>query len=109
MSSGVETAACHHVVFREVNERICELTRLFNETGFNLLICECSDPVCAEALEITPEEYEAVRANPACFVVQRGHELPKVERVVDGNGRYIVVEKFGAAAEGATADPPRRQ
>jgi hypothetical protein len=109
VSSGVETAACHQVVFREVNERICELTGLFNETGFNLLICECSDPVCAEALEITREEYEAVRANPACFVVQRGHELPKVERVVDGNGRYIVVERFGAAAEGATADPPRRQ
>lgn len=109
MSSGVETAARHQVVFREVNERISELTGLFNEIGFNLLICECGDPACAEALEITPKEYEAVRANPARFLVQRGHELPELERVVDGNGRYLVVEKFAAAPEIATADPPRQQ
>lgn len=99
MSSGVETAARNQVVFREVNQRMAELTRLFNKTGFSLMICECSDPACAESLEITPEEYEAVRANPARFVVRQGHELLEVERVVDGNGRYLVVEKRGAAAE----------
>lgn len=45
--------------------------------------------------------------NPARFIVLRGHELPEVERVVDGNGRYIVVEKFGDAAEVAAATAPR--
>jgi hypothetical protein len=44
---GVEKAARNQVVFREVNERIAELTGLFNETGVNLFICECSDPACA--------------------------------------------------------------
>ena len=108
MSSAVETAARHQVVFREVNERIAELTGLLNEIGFNLMICECSDPSCAESLEITPAEYEAVRANPARFVVRRGHELSEVERVVDGNGRYLVVEKIGAAAEIASAGASSR-
>lgn len=108
MSSSVEIAARHQVVFREVNERIAELTGLVNETGFNLLICECSNPACAESLQITPEEYEAVRASPARFVVIDGHQLPEVERVVEGNDRYIVVEKVGEAAQIAAAEDPRR-
>ena len=108
MSSAVETAARHQVVFREVNERIAELTGLLNEPGVNLLICECSDPACAESLEITAEEYEAVRTAPARFVVLHGHQVPEVERVVEGNGRYLVVEKLGVAAEIASADRPRR-
>jgi hypothetical protein len=109
VSSAVETAARHQVVFREVNERIAERTGLLNETGFNLLICECSDLACAEALEITREEYEAVRADPARFVVLDGHQMPEVERVVGGNGRYVVVEKIGAAAEIAHAGDARRR
>jgi hypothetical protein len=107
MSSAVETAARHQVLFREVNERIAELTGLLNETGFNLLICECSDPACAGSIEITLAEYEAVRADPARFVILDGHQLPEVERVVADKGRYLVVEKLGAAAEIAQAGAAR--
>jgi len=107
LSSRIEKAARNQVVFREVNERIAELTGLLNETGVNLFICECSDPGCAEALEVTQQEYRAVRADPARFIVRHGHELPEVERVVDGNGRYLVVEKIGAAAEIVLAGAPR--
>lgn len=85
--------AGHQVVFREVNERIAELTGLLNETGFNLLICECGNVGCAEPVEITTEEYEAVRAaQPPRFVVLDGHQIPDVERVVASTGRYLVVE-----------------
>ena len=99
MSSSGETAACNEVLFREVNERIAEMTRRLNETGFNLLICECSNPNCAESLEITAQEYEAVRAHPARFIIVNGDQTPEVERVVGGGDRYLVVEKTGAAAE----------
>ena len=105
MSSAVESAARHQVVFREVNERIAGLTGLRNEIGFTMLVCECSDPECAESIEITLEEYEAVRAHPGRFVVRSGHQLPGLERVVERNGRYLVVEKLGNAAEGYA---PRR-
>jgi hypothetical protein len=106
--AALEKAARNQVVFREVNERIAELTGLMNETGFNLFICECSDPGCAESLEITTGEYEAVRRDGARFVIVNGHELPEVERVVDGNGRFIVVEKTGHAAEIALANAAPR-
>ncbi len=108
VSSAGETAARQQVVFREVNERIAELTGLLNETGVNLMICECSDPTCAESLEITIEEYETVRADPSRFVVQHGHQVPAGERIVHDNGRYLVIEKVGVAAEIAKAGDPRR-
>jgi hypothetical protein len=106
--AAVEKAARNQVVFREVNERIAELTGLLNATGFNLFICECSDPGCAESLEITSGEYEAVRADGARFVIANGHETPEVEQVVDGNRRFIVVENTGAAAEIAHANAAPR-
>lgn len=106
MSNAVEAAARNQVVFREVNQRIAELSALRNDLGFNLLICECSDPACAVALEVTYAEYEAVRADPRRFVVLAGHEIPTIERIVDGNARFLVVEKVGAAAEVAEAGLP---
>jgi hypothetical protein len=94
-----DKAARNQAVFREVNERIAELTRLLNDTGFSLFICECSDPACAEALEMTADEYHAVRSDPCRFVVRNGHQISELERVVDGNGRFVIVEKYGRAAE----------
>lgn len=93
-----EDKARRQVVFREVNEHIAELNSGWSETGVSLFVCECSIPECSEALEITPEEYEKVRADGARFVVLAGHQLREVERVVENNDRFLVVEKFGAAA-----------
>ncbi len=107
VASTVEQNARNQVVFREVNEHIAELTTLASETDVNLFICECSDTACAESLEITAAEYERVRADGAQFVVVRGHELPEIERVVDGTDRFLVVEKLGTAASIARDSDPR--
>lgn len=106
-SDSVKQAARHQALFREVNENIAQLTRLANETGYSLFICECSDTDCAESLELTPAEYEAVRARGTRFIVLPGHQLEAVERVVEGNGRFLVVEKFGQAAAVVDAADPR--
>jgi hypothetical protein len=37
-----------------------------------------------------------------------GHELDALERVIDGNRRFLVVEKVGQAAEIANGHIPRR-
>ncbi len=103
-----EDKARSQVVFREVNEHIAELSGDWGETGVGLFVCECSDPACAEALEISPAEYERVRADGARFLVVAGHQLPEVERVVEGNDRFLVVEKFGAAAMVARDSDPRQ-
>lgn len=108
MASGVEQLAGHQVVFREVNEQIAKLTGLFVASGYALFICECSDPDCPESLEITGTEYEAVRVEGTRFVITPGHQQAGIERVVDGNGRFLVVEKIGQAGEIANAGNPRR-
>jgi len=102
VTSSVERAARNQVLFREVNERIAELTTLDRVRDMHLLICECSDEACAESLEVALAEYEAVRAHSDRFVVARGHELLAIERVVDANPRFVVVEKFGTAGEVAS-------
>jgi hypothetical protein len=98
--------ARNQVVFREVNEHIAALSGAGAQTSVSLFICECSDPECAEALEVTLAEYERVRADGARFVVCAGHQIAEIERVVGGNGRFLVVEKIGPAGTIArTADP----
>jgi hypothetical protein len=103
-----EQAVRGQVLFRAVNERIAELTDLGAGLGVNLFICECGNDVCAESLEIRAAEYEAVREHGERFVVLAGHESSELEHVVDGNDRFLVVQKDGAAAELAIAGDPRR-
>ena len=43
-----ERPARSQVLFREVNERIAELSMPLEGVGMNLLVCECSDVGCAE-------------------------------------------------------------
>ena len=107
MASTVAEAARRQVMFREVNEQIAKLTGPFSETDYKLLVCECSNPACAESLEISAVEYEGVRTEGARFVVVPGHERDEVERVVNGNSHYLVVEKLGQAAAIAHGDNPR--
>jgi hypothetical protein len=93
--STADERARRQTAFREVNQTLADLTGRLAEIGYQLFICECSNSGCAESLELTPEEYAAVRAYPTRFVVSPGHQLPGVERVVEGNGRFLVVEKTG--------------
>lgn len=95
--------------FREVNERIEEVSDRFGPSAEPLLIvCECGHPGCHEMIEVTAAEYEALRESPVRFAVAAGHELPAVERVVAGNERFVTVEKFGTGGRTATALDPRR-
>jgi recombinational DNA repair protein RecR len=103
-----EQKARRQALFREVNEHIAELTESVSEIDVNLLICECCNPACAETVEITPEDYERVRADGARFVVLPGHQLPEVERVLETSGRFLVVEKIGPAGTIARASDPRQ-
>jgi hypothetical protein len=50
-------------------------------------------------------EYEAVRSSAKRFLVARGHELPEVERVVEDNERFCIVEKTMETEFMAETDP----
>jgi hypothetical protein len=89
-----ETAATPEILFREVNERIAELTEAFMEGGAKLFVCECGRLDCSEPLELTLDEFEAIRDHASRFVVVPGHELEGQELVVEWTSRFVVVEKL---------------
>jgi len=89
--------ARNEAVFREVNDRIREVSAHWAAADAVAFVCECSLADCVEALTLTLEEYEAIRVDPTWFVVAPGHVVPESERLVrTEGGRYSVVEKSAA-------------
>lgn len=80
-------------LFRNVNEGIREASsRLHAEVGE--FICECGDATCTEHVRVPLEEYERVRGHPTRFVVRPGHAKGPIERVVEQERHYTVIEKL---------------
>ena len=93
MDARAERAGKNEAVFREVNERISDLTRE-NAAEF---LCECATKTCTETLQMTRAEYENVRSVPTDFAVLPGHEVPDLEEVVERNDAFLVVRKKAGA------------
>jgi hypothetical protein len=55
--------------------------------------CECDDPTCNRAIELSIADYEHAVAPPSQFVVAPGHQDPAVEEVVEAHDAYLVVSK----------------
>jgi hypothetical protein len=102
MSSSLERLARNQALFREVNERINEISDENDRIEF---LCECSDTACIETVALRISVYEEVRANPIRFVIKPGHEIEAIERVVAEDGGYAVVEKHKAEADLIDMDP----
>ena len=83
--------------FRAVNEGIAEALERFESTEAEFL-CECGDPHCTHRIEVSLDDYEAVREHPTRFLVRRGHVVPEVEEVVRRRRRYAIVEKVDRIA-----------
>ena len=93
---------------REVNERIEELSEDFELLDEMEIMCECGYDSCNERIVLSEAQYEALRRIPTHFAVLAGHEIPRVERVVERDSGFIVVEKIGASAIVAVKLDPRR-
>jgi hypothetical protein len=106
-----ERRARNEALFREVNERIAELSaERENESeqeGSLELVCECGRDDCTELLEVSRAEYEAVRTDPRRFLVIPGHEHTDIARVLERNSGFSVVEKLEEAGEIAVEHDPR--
>jgi hypothetical protein len=102
--------AHNEALFREVNERIEELSRMGDESehdGSIGVVCECGRDGCTELIETTRAQYEAVRSDPRRFLVLPGHEHTDAARVVERNSGFSVIEKLEGAAEVAVEHDPR--
>lgn len=90
-------------LFRDVNERIRGLNEEFEPlAAAGEWFCECADPNCFERLEMTQEEYDAIRRHPDRFPVIPGHEVLGAERVmqvVSRHSNYLVVETLDSQAD----------
>jgi hypothetical protein len=102
--------------FREINDRLEKDLQKIPYTPERLeFVCECAKRGCETLIELTFDEYRALRADSRRFAVSPGHAIPDVERVVLSSDRYEVVEKTGegvpvadAADRNAPGDQGRR-
>ena len=106
MDSRAKQVARNESLFREVNEQVEEIAETMFKSSHAGFFCECGDADCVALLELSVEEYEEIRSDPRRFVVQRGHELPGFERVVERESHFIV-QKVGDAGEVAERLDPR--
>jgi hypothetical protein len=65
--------------------------------------------ICMRPVELSIKEYEMVGAEPTRFVVAPGaeHVDPEIERVIQRENRYWVVEKIGVGVEISVTFDPR--
>lgn len=99
MKSHEERVARNEEVFHEVNRQIEKLEEKLGRRKTFGILCECSKKHCLDTFEVAPDVFQRVRSNSLLFFVAPGHEDPEVERVIERNPQFFVVEKTGRAAE----------
>jgi len=100
--------AAREAIARDVNEVVDDVAASWYEGDERIAFrCECSHD-CGGHVELTPQEYEAVRAGSDTFVLLDGHQDPAVERVTGRIREYVLVEKTGVGRDVARETDPRR-
>jgi|SRR5581483_6963041 len=91
-----QRAVRNQALFRQVNQRIEELTARFTEPDEQVgYVCECLDITCLELISIPHDAYKQIRRHPTEFIVVPGHEDLTIEEVVDKATRWLVVRIIG--------------
>lgn len=106
-----ERQAANEAAFREVNERRAAIDRRADATWAERdelfeFVCECGAVGCDGRIQMTLQEYDAVRQQDDRFPVLSGHETPEIEAVVERHERFVVVDKI-PELEPLVADDPR--
>ena len=105
MSLSDERLAKNESLFRAVNERLDEIGEAAPWSKTNDYLCECSDTACFANIELTKDEYEQARSRPTVFMLVPGHERLEIERVIEDNERFLLVEKIVAVDAVQETDP----
>lgn len=102
--------ARNEIQLRKLNERI-EDHHLRVQPTVGAWVCECADETCAQRVEMTIAEYEAVRAEPTYFFVAPSdeHVSADIEYVVRREVAYWVVAKKGVGAEMSRREQTHRR
>lgn len=105
MDSGRERRIAQNgIAARRINESIDADRAGEGAPGPRWLVCECARADCAELVDVGARKYREVRESPLRFVVLPGHEEPQIERVVEAQRTFLVVEKVDEAGRVAAQD-----
>jgi hypothetical protein len=63
-----------------------------------VFVCECGYVGCNATVELSIDDYEAVRTDFDRFLVVPGHEIDEVDEVLERHQRHLVVVKRGREA-----------
>ena len=102
-----QRTAANEALLREVNDRIEDVGQQLRvlPDGERLdFRCECGRSGCEAMISMTVREYEHVRADNDRFAVAPGHENDAIERVVERNDGYLIVDKRPEAERLVGAD-----
>jgi len=89
--------SANRFLFREVNERLLELTDRLSPGGDSIdVVCECGSDECVERLTIGRKAYDLIRATPDHFALKPGH-AGLTDNVVEQFGAYDVVRTTAPA------------
>ena len=96
--------AANEVVFREHNRKLLQLVsnsskKVAAKNSSLQFYCECSSPYCLEQVSIDIATYEDTHRQDKRFVIKPGHEQNKIEKVIDKQPGYSVVEKYEVPPE----------
>ena len=58
-------------------------------------LCECADAFCRGRVDLTLEQYRALRARENCFAIIPGHPCVEGEEIVEQYEGSHIVEKTG--------------
>lgn len=61
--------------------------------------CECSDEDCEARLPIKHSAYQKIHENRDAFIIKLNHQVKEIEKVIQTNKNYSVVEKNNSIAE----------
>lgn len=103
-----ERAARNEEIFRGVNAQIEEGAEQHAVSGALPFHCECGRASCLETIEIAASRYAAIARERYRFVVLPGHEEPEIERIIQQEPAFVVVEKIGEAREQIYRDHPQQ-
>ena len=92
MATSLERLVRNQLLLRDVNDPIAGVAASWMDDP-PALLCECSDSDCTETLVLSRREYEIIRSTSNLFVIHRGHEHPDVDRLVQTNDRFALVDK----------------
>jgi hypothetical protein len=93
-----DTVVRRQALFRAVNEQIRVLADGFGVQGRLDVLCECAREDCWSRIDVTVDDFEAVRRFPTRFLVERGHAVEQWERLVESKDSFDIVEKIGSGA-----------